>query len=313
MFALGKRKKSNSLIGIVPGPEGIALASVQRGTNGQFVLESCNFTALPNQTEQSDIDLGKLLKVHGLDKQACATILPVGNYKLLAIDAPEVPPTELRAAIRWRVHDMIDFHIDDAVIDVFDIPPAGPADNLKKLYVAVARSTDVRQHIDRIEQAGVNLEIIDIPELAIRNIAACLPEDEQGMAMIYFESDLCLMTITHQSCLYLTRNLDIGYRQLLDTATDPQPLLDRLALEIQRSLDYYEHHFHQPPIRHLGILPVPVPAFGLIDVLQNSLGLATRTIEMGDVLETRIALDDMATAHCILAVGAALRRDSRTL
>lgn len=313
MFALGKRKKSNSLTGIVTGPEGIALARVQRDKNGQFVLESCEFTALPDQKDPGNTGLGKLIKVHGLDKQACATTLPVGDYKLIAIDAPEVPPSELRAAIRWRVHDMIDFHIDDAVIDVFDIPPTGPTDNLKKLYVAVARSADVKQHIDQLEQAGACLEIIDIPELAIRNIATCLPEDEQGMATLYFEADLCLMTITHQSCLYITRTLDIGYRQLLDTSIDTKPLLDRLALEIQRSLDYYEHHFHQPPVRHLGILPVAESLPGLVDNLQNSLGVATRVIELNDILETRLALDNKTAARCVLAIGASLRRDSRSL
>jgi MSHA biogenesis protein MshI len=310
MFALGKRKKTNSLTGIVTGDEGITVAQVQRQHDGKSVLHSCEFTALP---DDNDIELGQLLKAQGIDKQVCATVLPVGDYKLLAIDAPEVPPSELRAAIRWRVHDLIDFHIDDAVIDVFDIPPVGPADNLKKLYVAVARSTDVRKHIEQLEQAGANLEIIDIPELVIRNIAACLPEDQQGMATLYFEPDQCLMTITRQSCLYLTRTLDIGYRQLQDTATDPQPLLDRLALEIQRSLDYYEHNFHQAPVKHLGILPVPASLPGLIDTLQNSLGLATRMIELGDILETRVELDSKVTAQCVLAVGAALRRESRNL
>ncbi|NNG13400.1 MAG: hypothetical protein HKM88_09145 [Halobacteria archaeon] len=310
MFALGKRKKTNSLTGIVSGDEGITVAQVQRQHDGKSVLHSCEFTSLP---DDSDIDLGQLLKAQGLNKQVCATVLPVGDYKLLAIDAPEVPPSELRAAIRWRVHDLIDFHIDDAVIDVFDIPPVGPADNLKKLYVAVARSADVKQHIERLELMGANLEIIDIPELVIRNIAACLPEDQQGMATLYFEPDQCLMIITHQSCLYLTRTLDIGYRQLLDSATDPQPLQDRLALEIQRSLDYFEHHFHQAPVKHLGILPLPASLPDLIATLQNSLGLATRMIELGDILETRVEPDSKVTAQCVLAVGAALRRDSRSL
>lgn len=310
MFALGKRKKQNSLTGVVSSAEGIAIARVQRQANGQFSLLSCDFVAVRNQ---DDADLGRLMKGHALDRQACATVLPVGTYKLLVIDAPEVPPSELRAAIRWRVHDLIDFHIDDAVIDVFDIPPTGPADNVKKLYVAVARSADVKQYIDRFEQADINLEIVDIPELAMRNIAACLPDDEKGTAMLYFEPDQCLMTITHQSCLYLTRTLDIGYRQLLDTASDPKPLQERLALEIQRSLDYYEHHFHQPPIRHLDILPLPVPAIGLIDALQDSLGLATRVIALRDILETRVSPDNKMVTQSILAVGAALRRNSRSL
>jgi MSHA biogenesis protein MshI len=310
MFALGKGKKTNSMTGIVTGAEGITVAQVQRQPGVKPILHRCEFTALP---DDNDIDLGQLLKAQGLHKQVCAMVLPLGVYKLLAIDAPEVPPSELRAAIRWRVHDLIDFHIDDAVIDVFDIPPVGPADNLKKLYVAVARSADVKQHIERLEPAGANLEIIDIPELAIRNIAACLPEDQQGIATLYFEPEQCLMTITHQSCLYLTRTLDIGYRQLQDPATDSQPLLDRLALEIQRSLDYYEHHFHQAPVKHLGVLPLAASLPGLIDTLQNSLGLTTRMIELGDILETRVELDSKVAARCVLAVGAALRRDSRSL
>jgi MSHA biogenesis protein MshI len=310
MFALGKRKKTSSLTGIVTGAGGITTAQVLRRNNGQFVLESCDFTTLP---DSADIELGQLLKGQGLGKQTCAMVLPAGDYKLHAIDAPEVPPSELRAAIRWRVHELIDFHIDDAVIDVFDIPPAGPTDNLKKLYVAVARSADVRKHIQQLELAGANLEIIDIPELVLRNIAACLPEDQQGMATLYFEPDQCLMSITHQCCLYLTRTLDIGYRQLQDTAIAPEPLMERLALEIQRSLDYYEHHFHQAAVRHLGILPVPASGRDLVDSLQNSLGLTTRLIELGDILETRIEPESEVTAQCLLAVGAALRRESRTL
>ena len=39
-------------------------------------------------------------------------VMPLGSYNLLQIEAPKVPPEELRSAVRWRVKDLIDFPID---------------------------------------------------------------------------------------------------------------------------------------------------------------------------------------------------------
>ncbi len=310
MFALSKTKKTNILTGIVLCPKGIAIARVQQQKQGQSVLEECDFLPV---AVGSNIDLSHLLKGRGLDKQRCTIVLPVGNYQLLVVEAPQVPASELRAAIRWRIHDRIKFNIDEAVIDVFDVPSKSPGDVQKQLYVVVARSEIVKQHIDPLEQAGINLEIIDVPELALRNIAACLPEDEDGVAMLSFEQDMCLVTITRQSSLYLTRTLDIGYRQLQDVAADPKALYDRLALEIQRSMDYYQHNFNQAPIRSVAMLPLPPAVRNLDTSLRETLGLETRIVSVDKVIECPTKLDEDTAANCLLAVGAALRTESKAL
>ena len=310
MFTFGSKQKSSILTGVVTGTRGIAVARVQQQKDGHSILETCLFEPAASDAET---DLGPALKGHGLDRQHCATVLPLGDYQLLIVEAPEVPPAELRAAIRWRIQDMIDFHIDDAVLDVFDAPASGPADAKKQLYVVVATSTTVRQHIDRLEQAGVNLEIIDIPELALRNIAARLPEDAEGIVTLYLDQEQCLITLTHEATLYLARNLDIGYRQLQESAASPQSLCNRLALEIQRSMDYYERQFRQAPIKTLAIMPVPVMLYGLEDALQQSLGLQTRTLSLGDIVECDPEPDTETAAHCLIAVGTALRSEPRAL
>ena len=167
MLSFFNRKQAGSLTGIVPGNDGFAIASVERNGGEKPLLQGCSFRTDTLSGEQ------------GLDRQPCSTLLSIGDYQLLVVDAPEVPPEEMRAAIRWRIRELIDFHIDDAVLDIFDAPPGGPA-NSKQLYVVVAHRDTVRQRIDALEQDGVRLEYIDIPELAMRNIAACLPEDGDG-------------------------------------------------------------------------------------------------------------------------------------
>jgi MSHA biogenesis protein MshI len=310
MFALKTGKQPTLLSSVVPCPAGIAIAQVEQQNEASFALQSCEFIPVP---AGGDTDIAQLLKGHRLDKQPCTTMLPIGDYQLLVVDAPEVPPAELRAAIRWRIQDMIDFHVDDAVLDVFDVTVSSSNYTKKQLYVVVARTSTVKQHINQLEQAGVNLDIIDIPELALRNIAARLPEDASGLVTLYFEEERCLITLTHESRLYLTRTLDIGYRQLQEAASNPQPLSNRLALEIQRSMDYYEHNYRQAPIKSLAILPVPVTLYGFTDALQQTLGLETRIVSMSDILECGPEPDAETTARCLLAVGSALRTEEKTL
>ena len=308
MFKFFGKKLSRGLTGIVAGNTGTAVACIERPDREHPMLQSFNFSA----TENPDAELLDGLSELALGDQPCTTLLSTGDYQLLVVDAPEVPPEEMAAAIRWRIQELIDFHIDDAVLDIFDAPPSGPA-NSTQLYVVVARTDTIRQRIDAFEEAGINLETIDIPELAMRNLAACLPEDEAGLVSLYFAEDQCLITITHNETLYLTRSIDIGYRQLQQEASNPQSLCNRLALEIQRSMDYYEHNYHQAPVKSIVILPVPVMLYGLTDALQLTLGLEARMINVTDILECEANPDDENAADCLLAVSSAPRVEPVTL
>jgi len=302
MLSFLSKKHPATLTGIVPGNEGTAIARVLRSGKQQPALQDCHFNSgeLPGPDE---------LK---LGNQTCTTLLPVGDYQLLVVDAPEVPADEMAAAIRWRIQELIDFNIDDAVLDIFDAPPSGPA-NSKQLYVVVTHRNVIRARIDLLEQAGARLEYIDIPELAMRNIASCLPEDEAGLISLYFSEEHCLITITHNAELFLTRNIDIGYRDLQEESATPQALCNRIALEIQRSMDYYEHNYHQAAARNIAIYPVPVTLFGLTDALQQTLGVTVRMIDVKDVVNCDANPDDSHAADCLLAVGSALRAEEVTL
>ncbi|MEZ5542585.1 MAG: pilus assembly protein PilM [Pseudomonadota bacterium] len=310
MFAFARSKQPGTTTGIVATDTGIAIASIRHQGRAGPSLQTCSFQPLAAAAADRQ---AQIMQGRGLDRQQCTTLLDIGEYQLLVVDAPEVPPQELRAALRWQIQDLIDFHIDDAVIDVFDAPPGGPAGTRRQMYVVVARASRVRERIDRLEQAGVNLQVIDIPELALRNIAARLPEDAAGIATLYFNPHHCLITLTHQATLYLTRTIDFGYRDLQENASQPHTLSNRLALEIQRSIDYYEQHFRQAPIRTIAILPLPVTLYGLEDALQQTLGLVTRSIALADIIGCAQEPDPAAAATCLLAVGSALRTEARTL
>jgi MSHA biogenesis protein MshI len=308
VFSLSKKSRSDVLSAFVTSDAGTASATIRQNKSGKPVLEQYGFYPLaPGQDAGSN--LKQAVSGQKLGKAACATLLAVSDYQLLMVEAPEVPPSELKAAIRWRIRDLIDFHVDDAVLDVFDVPPSGARAVQEHLYVVVSRSATVKERIEALEHAGVTLETIDIPELALRNIAAQLEQDANGQAMLYFGADQGLITLTRNSTLYLARSMDIGYHQLQDTPG----LVDRLALELQRSMDYYDRHFQQAPIAAITLCPVPGSAPQIAEQLEQQVGVPVHTLQVEDIVEVREPVDDEQLAHCLLAIGAALRTEPAQL
>ncbi len=308
MFSFKRAFKHDSLCALVPQQTGTAFACVREQKSGAPLLESCGFyPLLPDQNIESSLQ--QLVQKLGRGKAPCSTVLSISDYQLMMVEAPEVPQAELRAAIRWRIRDLIDFHIDDAVLDVFDVPPSGARGTQDHLYVVVSRVTAVRQRVDLLENAGAALEVIDIPELAMRNIAARLKQDKAGVALLYFEAEHGVITLTRDATLYLARSLDIGYRDLIESPA----LVERLALELQRSMDYYDRHFQQAPINTIVLCPLPQPARPLAKQLEQQTGISVQILALQDIVATSEPDLEEHAAECLLAIGAALRSEPTEL
>lgn len=318
MFSFLKKTDSNSLAAIVPGSEGLTIATLKQGGERPR-LETCDYIPWSDEVSQEKL-LASKVKQYGLGKCPCTTLMELGDYSIISVEAPDVPPAELRAAIRWQVKDLIDFHIDDAIVDVFDAPASGAHGHQKNLYVVVSRKSSVQQKVDVLQGAEANLTAIDIPELVLRNITSRLPEDEGGLAMIYLTRERGLVVVTRQSTLYFARNLDMGYEQLCQGMDDGSGLslagnaaFDRVVLEVQRSLDYYDRYFVQPPVTGLVIAPTEQPVPGLGEYLNQALGLPVRNLDLAEIMDFDTPLEPLQQAHCLAAIGAALRQESSTL
>jgi MSHA biogenesis protein MshI len=297
-------------------PEGIGIARIARDAQGVPRLLLCRFEEVAQQDARAAA-LQALVKALDLKGAACVSVMPAGGFTLLLLNAPEVEPDELKAAVRWRIRDLIDFHIDDAVVDVFDIPGQQERGRPKMMYVVAAHASAVQEHIGLIEGSGLDLKAIDIPELVHRNLAAQLPEDPSGVALLHLSRRSGLLTLTRDKTLYLARSLDLGVEQLAaeagsgEQADGPpealQRLLDGIVLEVQRSLDYYESHFSLPPVGTLVIAPLERDVPGLLSYVADNLGVGVRMLDVNAVVDSPAAPGDADQARCLAAIGAALR------
>lgn len=319
MFAFSKHAIEKRFTAVVPTENGLSIAAVHNDSCGIPQLDVCEFVAWDSAAASTEL-LQKKVKQFGLTKRPCTTIMDLGEYSVLSVEAPDVPQSELRAAIRWQIKDLIDFHIDDALVDVFNAPASGADGRHKNLYVVVSRMSTVKQRIQALQAGEVNVTTIDIPEMVLRNISARLPEEDAGVALIYLAKERGLIVLTRQSTLYLARTLDVGYQDFLTPFAGPQfwdsdqdNRYERLVLEVQRSLDYYDRYFVQPPIASLVVAPMDEELPGLLPNLEQHTGIRSRMLDLNEVFQSAIPLDRDLQAKCLMAIGAAMRQEKTIL
>jgi len=306
---LRKNNAQADLAALEMQASGVCFARVApRGAN-RPQLTACEFHAFDGGEGKT---LLQLAARYGLKRARCTTLLGEGDYQLLLTEAPDVGVDELKQALRWKIKDLIDFHINDATLDVFDLPGHAPGTPAREMYTVAARNEAIQKRVDLLTTAGIGLDVIDIPELAQRNLAALLPEDVAGVALLSLQNKNGLITITRQGSLYLSRALNIGHDSLRNAA-DPAMYFDHIVLEVQRSLDYFESHFRETPIRHLVLAPLAEPIPGFLEYLGANLSVTIGQMNLAELLDSDVELPAALQARCLATIGAALRQEAKAL
>ncbi|XLZ73116.1 agglutinin biogenesis protein MshI [Massilia sp. SR12] len=294
--------------------DGICVARVERQAAAKPIVKLAAFHSLsPSLSAEALARIGR--EAHAAD-YVNSTMLVGGEYQLLQVEAPNVTPDELKTAVRWRLKDMLDFHVDDATIDVLDIPVEGAATNrAHSMFAIAARNSLIQSRQDLFADAGVQLNVIDIPEMAQRNISALLEPEGRGLAMLSFDDAGGLLTVTYNKELYLARHLEVTLALLReDDMGRRQAAFEKIALELQRSLDHFDRQFSFISISRLLVAPTGVPS--LQDFLATNIYMPVETLGLGDVFDLSEvpALQAMSDqVRLFLPLGAALRQDEVVL
>ena len=249
----------------------------------------------------------------GMVKEVCTTVLAAGEYQILLVDAPAVPEIELKIALRWKIKDSLSYPVDDAGIDVLKIPAnKNRADHQpQSLYAIAAPNATIKKNIALFESAKLDLRVIEVAETAQRNIAALFEQKDRALALLAFDERGGLLTFTAAGELYLSRRIEITVGQLSDANQDLRgQYCDRVELELQRSLDYFDRQFSHLALSRV-ILSVPEET-GLQALLDAALSVSVEKLDLSKVLdissEPKLA-ESQFVMLLLPALGAALRQE----
>lgn len=306
----GKTKKSDGWLAVALYSDGVLAAVIQRQRDAKPAVKVALF--YPGKKEQMPGIVARMHKDMQSGQYRCSSLLAPSDYQLVMVEAPNVPAEEMKTAVTWRLKDMIDFPVAEATVDVVDVPvdKNGPARN-HQVFAVAARNTVIEPHQKLFAESKVRLSAIDIPEMAQRNISAMLEPEGRGVAMLSFDIDGGLLTVTFNGELYLARRVDVTLLQLLgDEEEKKQQHYDRITLELQRSLDHFERQFHYVAVSKLVL--APTGGSNLHSYLTSNLYLPVEMLDLGTVLDLDKVpeLKDVAQqARYFMTLGAALREE----
>jgi len=204
--------------------------------------------------------------------------------------------------------------VDDATMDVLDIPPeTDQAGRSHAMYAVAARNDIIRACMAAFEVERIPLSVIDVPELAQRNISALHEIEGRGAALLHFQDDSGLLTVTFRGELYLSRRIEIGLSQFLGAVPELRDeQFARVVLELQRSFDHFERQYHFVPVAKLLLGPQPEET-GLYEHLKANLDLPVERIDLLEKLQfdPRAEPDAAAQWRLFHLVGASLRNGTK--
>jgi MSHA biogenesis protein MshI len=294
------------------GAQGIYLAKIKFVGTMPTVVR-CEYHETGTVSASS---LEKLRRETDIGSHDVTALLAPGEYQILLVEAPNVPIEEMKTAVRWKIKDGLNFHIDDATVDMVRIPTSKfGSGRPQSLYAIAAANSVIQERIGLFEQAKLDLDVIDIPEMAQRNIAALFERNDRALVVLAFDDYGGLMTFTAGGELYLSRRIEISVGQLLDANEDlREQYRDRVATELQRSLDYFDRQYNHLPV-DMVLVCVPDPT-GLVEFLASELDVKVQKLDLSKVMDISAVpalADSEFVAHTLPTLGAALRQESRVL
>jgi len=254
------------------------------------------------------VTLKRLRRELNLDRYHCMTVLKTRDYQMFPVDAPNVPETEARGAVRWSIKDMLDYPVDAAMVDAVRVPAGDGAGRSAQMLVVAARNDLLAATVKPFNDANIELDVIDIPEFAQRNMAKRLEDEGRGLALLCFDQTAATLTFTSGGELYQSRRIDVS---LMDFAGDApaESLYDRIALELQRSLDHFDRQFRNVAVSRVVISQVP-GGEQLAGYLNSNLTLPVEMFDLEKIMDfpgVPELRDPLRQTQCLQLIGAAMR------
>jgi len=292
--------QKDSQVGVDFLPHGVAVAQVQTGKKNPGRILRSEFVAADGQQAQVDA-LKSWVHSNSLQKTPCVCLVANDDCDVYQVERPEVEDSEMIQAVSWKIKDLINYDVSHAVVDSYPMPVSS-RNNQPQVGVVAAREAVIRNYVDSIKTTAMSLNALDIHELVRTNLQVVRQSAEQSLALLTLTPESGLLSVYHDTDLYVSREFMIGIDQLSLATSDDENVFDALLLELQRSLDYFESYYGMGSVTNLRVFPQMKATEKMAMYLQNLTNFDIEFITFAGDGDSS-GLDQ----HCFHAYCAALR------
>jgi MSHA biogenesis protein MshI len=221
----------------------LAYVHARAGADGIFAIQHMG---VERQGADSMDDFVHRLQALGLKGREVKVMLSPEQYQFLQIEAPAVPPEELRSAARYQIRDMVQSHIDDITLDVMRL-----GDDQQKLpghlFVVAATNAVLRDVADLGKALGWTIPVIDIQEMAQRNLQNALARrdarvERANAALVLVQGRQAVLSISANDELFYTRRLELPEGFMDMTWSEAREEAPKVEDGFSPVAEYVPHH-----------------------------------------------------------------------
>ncbi len=232
-------------------------------------------------------------------------VLSHALYQLLLSDVPDVPADEMDDAIELKAADLLSYDIDDAVIDVIQLPTEAYRGRMRMAFIVAMRKSPLADWLKELILHSIKVNLIDIEITQLRNLAV-FHQNINESGFMYLQPLQSRLLLTYNREMVLSRSFDIGLSSLVkettvhdgeleltvteDTQFEIQ--LESLVLEVRRSFDYYESQLGLGAISEMLFL-CDEQHESLVTELASRLGVRILLLRPQDFIDIRLSDHNM--------------------
>lgn len=244
---LFQQKKADEYIGVVLYAAFVRIVKLKR-LEGQELLTCIHAEQYPlDRPENLSKLLENIIDEQELQGASTVLILPPEKVESVQIEMSELPEVDVQASLPWKLKDLVSIPPQDMVCDYIemDIQPLGQQ---PKAQIMATSRNYVEGIVEPFHKHNVPILGITTEQFVL----ARMQRVENAAQLIYVQhrdmAGILLILKNQQICFARKiRGTDSVINMTADQVKEYGA--DMIAIEIQRSIDYYESQLKQPPIK----------------------------------------------------------------
>jgi len=306
--------KKKDVVGVDIGSNSVKIVQL-REIKGRFQLEAIGVLPLPPQAivdntlmdSSSIVETVKSLLDNLEIKAKEASCSISGNAVIIRkIALPVMPVEELEDQIHWEAEQYIPFDINDVNVD-FQILSPDEQDPSKMNVLLVASKKDIINDYQAVfAEAGLKLVVVDVDSFAVQNAfeANYAPDPGEVVALVNIGASIMNLNIVRDGVSLFTRDVQMGgnlyteeiqkqfgldsqqaeAKKVVASPDDArlmevlQRVNDTIAMEMRRSLDFYNSTAGEGQIAKVYLSGGGVKTLQLLEAVQQRLMLPVETL-----------------------------------
>lgn len=251
--------------------------------------------------EQLSALLEQIIETQKLEGTSCVLIIPPDKVESVQIEMSELPSVDVQASLPWKLKELVSIPPQDMICDYIemDIQPLGQP---PKAQIMVTSRTYVEGIIAPFHNAKVNIAGITTEQFVLARMQSV--EDAAQLVFVQHKEMAGILLILKNQKICFARKIR-GTDTVINMMPDQvrEHGADTIAIEIQRSIDYYESQLKQPPIKDVLIAIAGENEALIGEILNTNLPVKTRAAKTNNDIEDETGKISLAY---LAALGGAL-------